>query len=399
MKKQSSNKFNKTRTATGATPPLGYFPIKQFRFKTEKHPVITNTDRCSFSVEAKWSQQELLMIAGLTNILQCNEREAVRISIFEGLNGGSEQLLAHIDAAKAGSTQKGHEGRATSKRIRMTKKEKENFSLACKSHGIRDTELIRLVVIRLARGIRDGSITRLTNSALISQMELFREWSSTHKVNESKLKALKSAAAKAWNEANDIANEQWEHYQDQKQQRRVYRLTHPGIEDETLDALIQIEHEEHLENIIQRYVQEQKLNRSEEKIFRWMFQFDLTEEEAIQIVEDQEKEKEDLDRLTDQEWETINAEIKMMTEEINRLEIEDHLETTYGDKLNSMTGEQIEAAKQQFLETKNAKEAKEMYEINQRIRNKFHARMRRGAPEHRDNMLIQAIFDKNIQMP
>jgi hypothetical protein len=396
MKKQASNKFNKTRTATGATPPLGYFPIKQFRFKTEKHPVITGTDRCSSSVEAKWSQQELLMIAGLTNILQCKEREAIRIAIFEGLNGGSEQLLAHIDAAKAGSTHKGHEGRTTSKRIRMTKKEKENFSLACKSHGIRDTELIRLVVIRLAKGIRDGSIARLTNSALISQMELFREWSSSHKVTESKLKALKSAAAKAWNEANDLANEQWEHNQDQKQQRRIYRSTHPGIEDETLDALILIEHEDHLEKIIQRYVQEQKLNKSEEKVFRWMFQFDLTEEEAIQIVEDQEKEESD--RLADEEWETINAEIKMMFEEMDRLEIEDHLEATYGEALGSMTDEQVEEAKQLFLEKKTAARAEQQHEMNQRLRNRFHARIRREDPEHRDNIFIQAIFDKNIQI-
>ena len=124
MKKQSSNKFNKTRTATGATPPLGYFPIKQFRFKTEKHPVITDADRCSFSVEAKWSQQELLMIAGLTNILQCNEREAIRIALYEALRVDHKQLLAHLGAAKAGSTEKGHEGRKTSKRVRMTKQEK-----------------------------------------------------------------------------------------------------------------------------------------------------------------------------------------------------------------------------------------------------------------------------------
>jgi hypothetical protein len=127
-----------------------------------------------------------------------------------------------------------------------------------------------------------------------------------------------------------------------------------------------------------------------------MFQFDLTEEEAIQIVEDQEKEESD--RLADEEWETINAEIKMMFEEMDRLEIEDHLEATYGEALGSMTDEQVEEAKQLFLEKKTAARAEQQHEMNQRLRNRFHARIRREDPEHRDNIFIQAIFDKNIQI-
>ncbi len=65
------NKFNTGKTA-------GYFPFKRWRFDTEKHPIIQSKERCASSTtKTKFSTQELQMLVGLTNTLQCKEREAI----------------------------------------------------------------------------------------------------------------------------------------------------------------------------------------------------------------------------------------------------------------------------------------------------------------------------------
>ena len=71
------NKFN-----TGVIK--GYFPLKRWRFNTEQHPVIKSKDRCASSTaKTLFSTQEQQILVGLTNTLQCNEREAVRIALYE----------------------------------------------------------------------------------------------------------------------------------------------------------------------------------------------------------------------------------------------------------------------------------------------------------------------------
>ena len=66
-------KFNTGRTKQ-------YFPLLRWRFNTDDHPVIKSTEKCASSTaRSKFSMQELQMLVGLTNTLQCNEREAVRL--------------------------------------------------------------------------------------------------------------------------------------------------------------------------------------------------------------------------------------------------------------------------------------------------------------------------------
>lgn len=70
-------KFNTGRTKE-------YFPLLRWRFNTDNHPVIKSTEKCASSTaRSKFSMQELQMLVGLTNTLQCNEREAVRIALYE----------------------------------------------------------------------------------------------------------------------------------------------------------------------------------------------------------------------------------------------------------------------------------------------------------------------------
>ena len=78
------NKFN-----TGKTK--GYFPFKRSRFNTEEHPVIQSKQKCASSTaKTPFSTQELQMLVGLTNTLQCKEREAVRIALYEAARSASK---------------------------------------------------------------------------------------------------------------------------------------------------------------------------------------------------------------------------------------------------------------------------------------------------------------------
>ena len=77
MNQTKYRKFN-----TGKT--RNYFPLLRWRFNTDDHPVIKSTEKCTSSTaRSKFSMQELQMLVGLTNTLQCNEREAVRIALYE----------------------------------------------------------------------------------------------------------------------------------------------------------------------------------------------------------------------------------------------------------------------------------------------------------------------------
>ena len=78
------NKFNPGKTK-------GYFPVNPWRCNSSRHPVVTSSDKCASSnPKARFSQQELQMLLGLSNTLQCSEREAVRIALYEASARGSD---------------------------------------------------------------------------------------------------------------------------------------------------------------------------------------------------------------------------------------------------------------------------------------------------------------------
>lgn len=388
----NANKFNRSITASGATPPLGYFPIKQFRFKTEQHPVLLDQDRCSHSIEVNWSQQELLMISGLTNCFQCDEREAIRIALYEGQRIDAQELMRHSSAAKAGSTEKGHEGRNTSKRIQLTRSEKENLIQSASTYKIKQTELLRLIVIAIARGIRAGSITRLTNSAQISQIELFREWSSSHKVTESKLKALKAAASKAWSEAQERAYTQYEQEKERNRLRKLYRSSNPGIGDEGLDLQIDQELYDHLEGFVQRYISEQKLNEHEEKIFRLIIDFNLTREEAETV---QKEIDEDNAPISEEEWIAIEAWLAELRQEEENIVIQLHLESKFSEEIKIMNQQELKAEREKVIEELAMERERSIAELNKRMMRRIRKPL---TVEKREDLRLQALIEKNLEI-
>ena len=145
MTKQNNKKFN----TKGATK--GYFPIKQHRFDTTKHPVIQSTVRCAAKMQTILSQQEELMVAGLANCLQCNERDAVRIALYELGNDSDRQFIQSLVAASsAGSKLKGHTARNRKLSVSLPAQEKANAEELADELEMTPKELVRLAIIYLA---------------------------------------------------------------------------------------------------------------------------------------------------------------------------------------------------------------------------------------------------------
>ena len=118
MNQPKYKKFN-----TGKTKD--YFPLLRWRFNTDDHPVIQSGEKCASSTaKSKFSMQELQMLVGLTNTLQCKEREAVRIALYEAAKRPEKAHETAFTCAASQSTEKGHQGRSSLKQWKLPKAEK-----------------------------------------------------------------------------------------------------------------------------------------------------------------------------------------------------------------------------------------------------------------------------------
>lgn len=170
----STNKKNKFNTSPNTKE---WFPFAKHLFVTDKHPIRKSTEKCSSSIESLFSQQELEQIKGITNSLQCEMRDAVRIGLFEVTKDLEAAKAKTYEKAKAGSSVKGHEGRKTTRRFNLPKSEKNQAEQAAKELGITIKEFLRLAIIWLADGIKEGLITRLTDSKRINPDAVAKQWS------------------------------------------------------------------------------------------------------------------------------------------------------------------------------------------------------------------------------
>ena len=100
------NKFN-----TGKTK--NYFPINKWRCGSSNHPIIKSPEKCASSTpRAAFSQQEIQMLIGLTNTLQCSERDAVRVALYEASRSACKAHKTAFIYASSESKEKGHQGRS-----------------------------------------------------------------------------------------------------------------------------------------------------------------------------------------------------------------------------------------------------------------------------------------------
>lgn len=150
------------------------------------------------------------MARSLPNVLQCPEREAIRIALYELVHSAeAESVQESLPACAAVSKLQGHTSRDRAFSLSLPPQEKADALELADQLGITDKELLRLAVIYLAKGIRTGQIKRLTNSPKISQDKLARQWSREHqgKPPSEKTKALKKAAKDAYDEAAKLGAE------------------------------------------------------------------------------------------------------------------------------------------------------------------------------------------------
>jgi hypothetical protein len=141
----------------------------------------------------------------------------------------------------------------------------------------------------------------------------------------------------------------------------------------------------------------QRLNKIEEQIFRLVFEYSLTEQEATRVIEEQERESKE--ELADDEWRTIELELEAMLQELSQLEFEIYLERKHGVRMSSLSTKQMEEENHLFREEQEKESRAQYEELNRSMDAKLQRRIRRSSPEYQDNTRIRYLFDKNIQMP
>ena len=130
----SNHKYNDSKNTKD------WFPFKKYLFITDNHPIRQSSEKCSSSIEVLLSQQEQAQLLGMTNTLQCQERDALRIAVYE-INKDAQAAFAKVyDKAKAGSTAKGHEGRDRKLKFNLPKSERTIIDDTAKQLGITPKE-------------------------------------------------------------------------------------------------------------------------------------------------------------------------------------------------------------------------------------------------------------------
>ena len=154
-----------------------FFPIKQYRFNTTKHPIIQSRKELKHRVKTILSVQENQQLTGLVNSLQCNQRDAIRIAFDEALRRGTESLQTVLKYATRDSKERGHTARSHRLLISLPNSEKQALLEIGKELDLSEMEVVRLAIIWLAYGIKHETITRIHKCQRIAIDTLADEWS------------------------------------------------------------------------------------------------------------------------------------------------------------------------------------------------------------------------------
>lgn len=325
------NKYNQSRRLGSADKGiLYYFCIKQFRFNTERHPINQSRERCAASLKAVVSHQETQILEGLSNTLECNERQALRICIYEFLSAGHPILDRDLERSKSGASEKGHESRNEKLVLKLPSSEKKAFQAVAKEVGLTDGELLRLSFIWLRNQIRIEDLAKLDNSSRRCQKELFRKWSSTHDGSPSKLTNLRDASQEAWDEAEERAFDRYLEKEQHKKLRRLYKAENKYADNSQIDALIQLDMQrlDPFESEIQQLLNEGKIDDIEAEIRRLMHHLCLSRTDAEVALD-----SEDDSKPTDDEIELM---LSLLFEELYQDRISDWLDQHFDGDWQSL---------------------------------------------------------------
>ena len=270
------------------------------------------------------------MLVGLTNTLQCNEREAVRIALYEASRSAEKAYEMAFAGAASQSTEKAHQGRTLLKQWKLPKQEKERAAQAAKDLRIPDKEFLRLSIIWLQRGIRDSSKKELSNCKLIPFDTEAKKWSRENPGSEAQgrtphpgVAKLKKAASAAYERAGEIYRQRNEA---KWTTRRAYLMENGFVispdEDEqqrlsSIDALIEIQEADNFQRFVYAEIERLRLHEREAFELRWLKEIpDLTRKE-IDVLWEQElteaRELAESNELIDE----LMEEVELMLEELH----------------------------------------------------------------------------------
>ena len=133
------------------------------------------------------------MLVGLSNTLQCDEQNAVRIALYEAPRSAEKAHEKAYRYTSYKSSDKGHQGRSLAGRWKLPKEEQLAAVNAAKELGITGPEFIRMSIIWLHLGIRRDEITSIKNCKIVSNDITSHQWS---RDNQGKPPSKQTAALK-----------------------------------------------------------------------------------------------------------------------------------------------------------------------------------------------------------
>ena len=295
-----------------------HFP--QDRFDTTKHPINTNNEKPRYKLACLLSHQENQRLNGLINSLQVSEREAVRIAVYECCLQTDEELKPFLNQAAQLSKERGHTSRKHKLEARSTAEEKTNAQTKAQQLSITDKELIRLSIIWLGARIKDGSISRLTNSKRISDIECQKQWNKDTKGKPKSKKAEAFVTAREVGKAKAILEalraqpereviksklyesgvlmtlkSKYPNYKNIKQERDAYYkelnlIIDQQIEDAQSEVILETAE-------LRGKSRDEPILKSEAEIYLLMHALDVDYELAEWFYKDDQEEKEKLEKL------------------------------------------------------------------------------------------------------
>ena len=285
-----------------------WFSIKQNRFDTTNHPIITSRRELKFRMKTILSQQEEQMLNGLTNTLQCDKREAIRIAFYEAARRGKDWVGCFLPFASRTSKHKAHVGRSRELTVALTKTEKNKILALGNELDLSEKEVFRIAIIWLQMEIRNGHLRNIKNCKLISQDKLAREWS---RKNQGKPPSQKTAKLKAeinaYQELFDMELFPIEECLPTNSYANNF-FSYPHIYGE-LKNVIKFEMLKNGKNI-------EDLNAKEKRLFGLMSLYDIDKDLAQSIADDDYEEYKEYQDMSKRE--VVDFHNKMYDKEVER---------------------------------------------------------------------------------
>ncbi|KGG28515.1 MULTISPECIES: hypothetical protein [unclassified Prochlorococcus] len=158
-----------------------YFPIRQYRFDSSEHPIIKSRKECKFRLKTILSKQEEQMLEGIINTLQCERRDALRISFYEAVRRGCDAVEPAVRYARRDSKERGHTARDRTLTVALPNSEKKALLELATELDLSEKEVVRLAIIWLEKSFRNGTIDRIHKCRMKSNDDIADKWSKENK--------------------------------------------------------------------------------------------------------------------------------------------------------------------------------------------------------------------------